>query len=304
MNERPAAPLAATGAAAAAPRAYRAVCFDLDGTLLPMELDEFLGAYFQAIGSFVAAHGLDAQAFSAGLSAGIKAMAAHDGSRTNAEAFWDTFFGHVEGGRDVWLPLLNEFYERDFGAIGANVAPDAHAVRAVGALADKGYPLALTTMPLFPRRAVEWRLTWAGIDPALFARITTFENSTSVKPKPAYYAENLAALGAAGEDVLMVGNNTVEDLAFCSLGADAFLVTDHLLDPAGFDVETVRHGSMAEFAAWADALPACADPATGILDGLVPADAANAAPTAATNAAATAPAAASAAAPAAPGTEG
>ena len=42
-----------------------------------------------------------------------------------------------------------------------------------------------------------------------------------------------AALRAAElkADVLMVGNNTVEDLGIRSLGADAFLVTDHLLDP-------------------------------------------------------------------------
>ena len=43
-----------------ASRTYRAIFFDLDGTLLPMELDEFLGAYFEAIANFVAAHGLDA----------------------------------------------------------------------------------------------------------------------------------------------------------------------------------------------------------------------------------------------------
>ena len=62
----------------------------------------------------------------------------------------------------------------------------------------------------------------------------------------------------------------MEDLAACSLGVDAFLVTDHLLDPTdGFDLASVKHGSMEEFAAWAEALPACASPATGIEAGLV-----------------------------------
>ena len=46
-----------------ASRTYRAIFFDLDGTLLPMELDEFLGAYFEAIANFVAAHGLDAVSY-------------------------------------------------------------------------------------------------------------------------------------------------------------------------------------------------------------------------------------------------
>ncbi|MFR1638281.1 MAG: hypothetical protein ACLSVD_03375 [Eggerthellaceae bacterium] len=57
----------------------------------------------------------------------------------------------------------------------------------------------------------------------------------------------------------MVGNNTVEDLAIRGLGADAFLVTDHLLDPdEGFDLPSST-------APWrvrrlGRALPACADP--------------------------------------------
>lgn len=255
-------------------RAYRAVFFDLDGTLLPMEIEEFLGTYFKAIGRYVAEQGLDAQAFSAGFKAGIGAMASHDDGRTNAEAYWEAFFQHVEGGEEAWTPLLNEFYERDFGAIGKGVEANPACARAVATLAAKGYPLVLATMPMFPHRAVEWRLSWAGVDPARFSRLTSFENSTSVKPKLAYYAENLAACGLRGSDVLMVGNNTVEDLAACGLGVDAFLVTDHLLDPTeGFDLASVKHGSMEAFAAWVETLPPCASPATGIEAGAVPAEA-------------------------------
>lgn len=262
---------------AAAPRAYRAVFFDLDGTLLPMELEEFLTAYFQAIASFVGAHGLDAQAFSAGLKAGIGAMAAHEDGRTNAEAFWGAFFQRADAAEADWEALIGEFYEADFGKIGEGVRPNPAAARAVNALAQKGYPLVLATMPMFPRRAVEWRLAWAGVDAHLFSRLTTYENSTSVKPKPAYCAENLAACGVAGADVLMVGNNTVEDGAFAGLGTDLYLVTDHLLDPTGAGVDGARHGSLEDFAAWAEALPACADPACGIEPGVVPAAAREAA---------------------------
>ena len=146
-----------------APRTYRAIFFDLDGTLLPMELDEFLGAYFEAIATFVARHGLDAKSFSAGLKAGIGAMAP---TRRSHE------LRCVLGGvlqprrRDAasWEELLTGFYEHDFGAIGEGFAPNPAAARAIETLAAKGYPLVLATMPMFPRRAVEWRLTWAGVD--------------------------------------------------------------------------------------------------------------------------------------------
>lgn len=254
-------------------RGYRAVFFDLDGTLLPMELDEFMRSYFQSLGAYVARFGVGGESFMAGMKAGIKAMAAHDDGLPNAEAFWGGFFTHVDPDATDWKTQLDAYYDHEFGELGAGMQPHPAAARTVEALAAKGYPLVLTTMPMFPQRAVEWRLTWAGVDPSRFARITSFMNSTSVKPRLTYYAENLAAAGVAGFDVLMVGNNTLEDLAVLGLGADAFLVTDHLIDPVQFDVASVKHGSLEELAAWVERLPECANPAKGVATGVVSADA-------------------------------
>ena len=251
-------------------RSYRAVCFDLDGTLLPMELEDFLGSYFKALAPCIIRHGVSAEDYQAGLNGGIKAMMKHDDDRTNDALFWETFYAHVDPDMADWTSVFLDFYENDFGHIGDDMPANPAAARAVNALRAKGYPLALTTMPVFPLRAVTWRVEWAGVDPAAFARITTFDNSTSVKPKLAYFAENLAALGLRGEDVLMVGNNTREDLSFMQLGADAYLVTDCLIDPVEFDLESVRHGSLEQFADWVEALPDCENPATDIRPGLIP----------------------------------
>lgn len=263
---------AASSAAETGECTYRAIFFDLDGTLLPMELEQFLGAYFSSIAQFVARHGFDAQAFSAGLKAGTKAMAEHPGTYTNHDAYWETFFQHVDRDALNWEETLIGFYEDDFGRIGEGFESNPAATRAIEALVAKGYPLVLTTMPMFPQRAVEWRLSWAGVDAQHFSRLTTFENSTAVKPKLSYYAENLAACGLSGADVLMVGNNTVEDLVAMQLGTDAFLVTDCLLDPVGYDLSTVKHGTLEEFAAWVETLPPCENPATGIETGVVSRD--------------------------------
>ena len=199
------------------PRPYRAICFDLDGTLLPMDIDEFMNVYFRAIAAFVASRGHDPEPFMAGLRAGTAAMGANDGSRTNAEAFWPVMLAHVDPAEADWRALADEFYATEFGRIGEGFEGDPAVPRVLGELAAKGYPLALTTMPMFPLAAVEWRLRWAGADPAAFARITHYENARSIKPKPRYFAENLAALGVEGTDVLMVGNNTLEDMAFLSV---------------------------------------------------------------------------------------
>ncbi|WP_165172063.1 HAD family hydrolase [Adlercreutzia sp. ZJ242] len=276
---QPVTPPKSDKSAPAAPRAYRAVFFDLDGTLLPMDIDAFLKAYFAGIVRYVAARGLDAQAFQAGLGRGTRAMMSHDIGEVNADAFWGEFFEHVDEQAADWHAVCDGYYATEFGDIGADVRPSEPMVRAVHALGEKGYPLLLTTMPLFPPRAVAWRLAWAGLSPDLFARVTAYDNSTAIKPQLAYYAENLAACGVAGSDVLMVGNNTVEDMAVTKLGADIFLVTDYLLDPVpgGFDLASVKHGTAEQFAAWVDELPVCANPVGGADEGVISAEAREAA---------------------------
>ena len=37
---------------------YRAIFFDLDGTLLPLDVDEFMRDYFAALGAYVARFGV------------------------------------------------------------------------------------------------------------------------------------------------------------------------------------------------------------------------------------------------------
>lgn len=264
-------PAAQSAAAAPAPatRAYRAIFFDLDGTLLPMEVEEFMGAYMKSLGGYVSRHGGDPQAFAAAMQAGIKGMAHHDPELTNEQAFFQAFYQQVEGGPAEWEPLFSDYYENVFPQVGNQVKPSPAAARALKALAGKGYTLVLATMPMFPLTAVRSRLRWAGVDPDLFSRLTSFENSRSVKPHLSYYAENLAACNVAGSDVLMVGNNTVEDLAAMGAGTDGYLVTDFLLDAIGLDLGTVKHGTLEDFADWAETLPACQNPATAVETGSV-----------------------------------
>lgn len=251
-------------------RRYKAICFDLDGTLLGMDIDDFMKQYFSRIAKWAGAHGLDPEAFIVALKSGTKAMALSNDDRLNKDVFWDEFdrvYGkEALAGLDV-LEIANEFYLEDFDHIGDGHEANPLAVKAIKALKEKGYPLVLTTMPMFPLQAVKHRLKWAGVDSSDFDRITTYENSKTTKPRQTYFAENLAAMGVKGEDVLMVGNNTMEDLAFLDLGADGYLITDWLLDPVDYDIDSIKHGSFEDFYQWAISLPDCDSPATCISEG-------------------------------------
>lgn len=240
-------------------RAYKAIFFDLDGTLLPVDMDAFLKAYFEALGAFSAKHGHDPKQFVDALNKGVFAMLKEDGGR-NDERFWRTFCALLNIGEDEkaeYEKLMEEFYTTAFDELGALITPTPESAQVVNLLKEKGYRLYLTTMPLFPRVAVEKRVEWAGCDPRAFERITTYDNSTSTKPHLAYYRENIESIGLKPEEILMVGNNTREDLAAMQLGLDGYLVTDWLLNPDDFDIESVKHGSMADFLKFVEALPEC-----------------------------------------------
>jgi FMN phosphatase YigB (HAD superfamily) len=178
------------------------------------------------------------------------------GEDLNSDSFWRTFEQYSQEKRSTFEPLLLDFYEHDFDKIGELIKPNPYAKKIIETLKDKGYQLFLTTMPLFPSIAVEVRLRWAGIeDPSVFDRITTYDNSHAVKPYLEYFQENINLADGSIEEILMVGNNTREDLACCKLGVDAFLVTDWLLDPDGFDYSQMKHGSLEDFYAFVQNLP-------------------------------------------------
>lgn len=240
-------------------RAYKAVFFDLDGTLLPVDMDAFLQAYFKALGKYAAEHGQEPKQFTDALNKGVFAMIKEEGGR-NDERFWQTFcsvLGIGESEMPAYEQLMEGFYNTAFDELGALITPTPESAKVINLLKEKGYRLYLTTMPLFPRIAVEKRVQWAGCDPQVFERITTYDNSTSTKPHLEYYRENVEAIGLKPEEILMVGNNTREDLSAMKLGLDGYLVTDWLLNPDGFDIDSVKHGSMADFLKFVEDLPKC-----------------------------------------------
>lgn len=237
-------------------RTYSAIFFDLDGTLLPIDMDRFIQEYFKSLAGFAAKRGHEPESFLAALGKGVRAMASAEVG-PNDEKFWGTFCPLIGKSREELEPMLDEYYRTAFNDLGTMVTPAPEAGRVVTKLRAKGYPLYLTTMPLFPRVAVEARLNWAGVPVDAFDRIATYTNSTCVKPHAVYYQENIDAIGLAPERILMVGNNTLEDLAACKLGLDGYLATNWILNPNDFDISTVKHGTLAEFEAFVDALPEC-----------------------------------------------
>ena len=219
------------------------ILFDLDGTLLPMDQDRFLESYLGRMAAKLAPHGYDPKMLTKAIWTGTAAMVKNDGRETNETVFWKSFEAIYGPGSRKDEPLFEEFYHTDFQKVqeACGFAPEAAGL--IRELTARGFRVALATNPLFPAIATHSRIRWAGLDPADFELVTTYENSRHCKPNPAYYQSVLDALCAAPDECLMVGNDAAEDTAAESLGIRVFLLTDCLINKDGRDVSAYPQGS-------------------------------------------------------------
>lgn len=232
----------------------KAVLFDLDGTLLPMDMDAFVNIYFKNLAAALAPRGYDPEKLIAAIWGGTKAMVKNDGSCTNEAAFWQYFaslFGE-QARQDE--PHFDAFYRTGFVKAKDACGFNENAAKLVQAVKEKGLRCALATNPIFPDVATSQRIEWAGLNKADFELYTTYENSRYCKPNPAYYRDILEKMGLKGEDCLMIGNDGVEDVAAMQCGMQVFLLTDCLLNGDKVDLEKIPHGSFEDAIQFVNAL--------------------------------------------------
>jgi FMN phosphatase YigB (HAD superfamily) len=221
----------------------RYILFDLDGTLLPMDQDVFVKAYFSRLAAKLAPHGYEPQKLIQAIWGGTAAMVKNDGRMTNEQVFWDYFSTVFGDDARSDEPKFDEFYRTDFQQVQAVCGYDERVTQTIASLKEMGYALVLATNPIFPAIATESRMRWAGLKQEDFVLYTTYENSRHCKPNPDYYRDILAQLGANTEECLMVGNDVTEDMVAETLGMKVFLLTDCLINKHGKDISGYPQGS-------------------------------------------------------------
>ena len=167
---------------------FKAILFDLDGTLLDSHMDRFLPHYMRKLADRVA-HLIPPAEFVAHLLAGTQAMVANDGRATNAQVFAETFYPAVGHAQAELEPIFMDFYAKDYASLQPLTACRPEARPAVQMAFDLGYEVVIATNPLFPEVAIRQRMAWAGVADFPYRRVTTFENSHFAKPNPRYFGE-------------------------------------------------------------------------------------------------------------------
>lgn len=209
-----------------------AILFDLDGTLLPMDYEEFARAYLKLLAQTSAPLGYEPKGLIDALWAGVRRITDNDGARTNYEVFWDTFSERLGDREKVMgdIPAFNRFYTHEFELARPATGDNPLAPEAVRLARQKADCVILATMPQFPRDGIITRLRWVNLSPEDFDDITGYEDWSYSKPNPAYYTAILAKHGVRPENALMIGNDVREDISAAqAAGIRTYLVTDWMI---------------------------------------------------------------------------
>lgn len=224
----------------------KAVLFDLDGTLLPLDQDIFTENYIKLLVKWHMPLNYDPQKLAENVWAATVAMVKNDGRRTNETVFWEHFEGAYGPRTAEDREFVNQFYKNDFLKLKAVCGFEKAAKEIVEELKERGKTLVLATNPFFPELAVKTRVEWAGLSTEDFALCTTYENSCFCKPNPQYYLDIAHRIGVLPEECLMVGNDVQEDMIARETGMQVFLLTDHLLNKKNLDTASYPKGGFAE----------------------------------------------------------
>lgn len=228
------------------------ILFDLDGTLLPMDMDRYIQLYFQGLSRqmpHIAPDRVLPMLFE-----GIHAMMHNQSGKTNREAFAQVFTARI--GEDYYAceEMFLRFYQTDYLACAAACTPVPMAADIVRTLKGKGYPLTLATSPLYPAVATQARMQWAGLNAGDFKLVTTFDDFHAAKPSLQFYREVCERLNARPQDCLLIGNDAEEDGAAMETGMRVLMVTDCLINKKNLPLQYFETCTLSEVLAWAEGL--------------------------------------------------
>lgn len=208
----------------------KAVFFDLDGTLLPLNEEEFVHAYFKLLAEYLKPYGYKKDEIINFINLGVRAMYLNNGIRTNEEVFWDSFYNLTDKSEIDFKTIFDDFYNTSFLDTIKYTKPNPEALRIINGIKNLGLKVILTTNPIFPLVATKKRMGFIGLKPEDFSYVTTYENSKYTKPNPLYFKEVMDLFNLKSDEVILFGNNTKEDGdASRALGIKCYLVSGNII---------------------------------------------------------------------------
>lgn len=191
----------------------KALLFDLDGTLLPMDEKKFTDLYFSLICKKLQPYGYEPEKLIKTVATGTRLMVKNDGTKTNAQAFWDNFESVYGTEAKKHEALFDEFYISDFKKTKIACGENLEAAKIVEHAKAAGFKVILASNPLFPKNGFLTRAAFTGLCEKHFDYMSDYENSHYAKPNHEYFLEILKNNGLNADEVFLFGNSETEDIA-------------------------------------------------------------------------------------------
>jgi phosphoglycolate phosphatase-like HAD superfamily hydrolase len=220
----------------------KAVLFDLDGTLIDVDLKKFIPGYLKRLSESIS-HLVPPKKVISKLLKASEAVNHNDGNQTNDSVFAEIFFPLEGFTRQEIQPYFDKFYETRFVELKKFTKKKENARHVVQKVFEKKLKAVVATTPVLPLTAIKQRLDWAGVGDFNFALITHIENSRANKPNLLYYEEIIEYLGIAPENCLMVGDEA-KDMVAAKIGCPTFFIESSNTDLTQNMVEPTYKGSL------------------------------------------------------------
>ncbi len=218
----------------------KAILFDMDGTLLDINLEAYIYAYNSKRASLLSDI-TNRSKYSFVLPTTKAYMAIDDQNRTdsltNEELYTRVFYkeSKVPLG-DPIISNLMKYFDLEMASQLNNRLINAHprvgGFEAIKKARELGMKVALATNPSFTKEAIDVRMRWAGLSADMFDHVSHMSNSTRLKPSSRYYTETAHAIGVEPEECIMIGNDAKRDIASPGLGMNTIYVGRKNLDEA------------------------------------------------------------------------
>ncbi|MGI5922074.1 MAG: HAD family hydrolase [Syntrophomonadaceae bacterium] len=211
---------------------FEAILFDLDATLLDIDMEFFLKKYFQKMTVMAAEWGISntehlvSRVFK---STGVMIDDVNPVT-SNEEVFMKDFLADGMFGSEAEVKeFFNYFYEVGFPQLAKYCKPLPGIPEMMERVFAAGMKVVIATNAVFPMKALTDRIAWAGLKGFDYDLVTSYEIMHSCKPHIEYYLEIADKIQVDPRACLMVGNDMGEDLIAGRAGMKTFLVEDMLI---------------------------------------------------------------------------
>ncbi len=207
-----------------------AILFDLDGTLLNVEMDAYISGYVRGLARHFSDLANRCRFADTVVTTAFDLLKSDRGEQTMEELFLALLEERLGIDGELFRARLNQYCDNGLNRLAPLVRPFPLARKILQHCFDSGIRVIIATNPVFPLPVVKARLKWGQLDDFPYDLITSYENSRYCKPHRQYFTDILHSQGLSPKQTIMVGNDTEYDLPAQQAGLTTFLLDTSLID--------------------------------------------------------------------------